>query len=252
MPALLDCNSIPRRALQKRHFYHLYRHHHATEHSRIRAYSTFRSSFSLHRQNAWSRLVFTPQCEPREERQKADNMPLQLCPSGRSPVQRQLSLHWGAEWSTWHWKGRHTCTRGRRRRTRIRSAGTKRHQGSLPWVEHCCKSSCKLLRRWPYLSFIEPSQFLSHDGITTFTELVDAQQNLYNVDYDVAVTLATLGVGLDGDVATEKLSIGCDATSRTSATGDLLGDEVGLEGHNVRIEAYTPVSHRHNVTDTIL
>ena len=81
---------------------------------------------------------------------------------------------------------------------------------------------------------IKCCQFLSHDGITNFTELVDAQQNLYNVGYDLAVTLATLGVSLDGDVLTGKLSLGCDATSRTSATGDLLGDEVGLNGHNVR------------------
>ena len=50
--------------------------------------------------------------------------------------------------------------------------------------------------------------------------------------YDLAVLLATLGVGLDGDVVTEKLSIGCDATSRTSPTGSLLGDELGLDGHN--------------------
>ena len=76
---------------------------------------------------------------------------------------------------------------------------------------------------------------MSHDGITTFGELVDAQQNLYNVGYDLAVTLATLGVGLDGDPVTEKLSIGCDATSRTSATGSLLGDELGLNGHNVSV-----------------
>ncbi|MCJ1478965.1 hypothetical protein MMC13_007649 [Lambiella insularis] len=84
----------------------------------------------------------------------------------------------------------------------------------------------------PGLNAAANHNFLSHDGITTFTELVDAQQNLYNVGYDLAVTLATLGVGLDGDVVTEKLSIGCDATSRTSATGDLLGDELGLDGHN--------------------
>ena len=40
--------------------------------------------------------------------------------------------------------------------------------------------------------------FLSRDGIVTFNELVAAQQNVYNVGYDLAVTLATLGVGLDG------------------------------------------------------
>ena len=68
--------------------------------------------------------------------------------------------------------------------------------------------------------------------------------------YDVAVTLATLGTALDGDVVTGKLSIGCDATSRTSATGDLLGDEVGLEGHNVRIEADSFVAHCYSITKT--
>ena len=76
-------------------------------------------------------------------------------------------------------------------------------------------------------------QFLSHDGITTFSELVDAQQNVYNVGYDLAVVLATLGVALDGDPLTGRLSIGCDATAVTSATGSLLGSELGLNGHNV-------------------
>ena len=76
-------------------------------------------------------------------------------------------------------------------------------------------------------------QFISHDGVTTFSELLDAQQNIYNVGYDLAVLLATLGVGLDGDPVTEKMSIGCDATSRTSATGSLLGSEGGLDSHNV-------------------
>jgi len=56
------------------------------------------------------------------------------------------------------------------------------------------------------------------------------QQNVYGVGYDLAVVLATLGVGLDGDPVTTKLSIGCDATSRTSATGT--GAELGLDGHN--------------------
>jgi hypothetical protein len=34
--------------------------------------------------------------------------------------------------------------------------------------------------------------FLSRDGIVTFNELVQAQQNVYNVGYDLAVVLATL------------------------------------------------------------
>lgn len=74
--------------------------------------------------------------------------------------------------------------------------------------------------------------FLSHDGITTFNELVDMQQNVYGVGYDLAVLLAVFGVGLDGDPVTEKLSIGCDATSRTTAFPGL-GPELGLDGHNV-------------------
>lgn len=76
-------------------------------------------------------------------------------------------------------------------------------------------------------------QFLSHDGITTFDELVDAQQNIYNVGFDLATLLAALGLTLtDGDIVTEKLSIGCDATSRTSFNPVLTGSEPGLNGHN--------------------
>lgn len=81
-------------------------------------------------------------------------------------------------------------------------------------------------------------------------ELVDAQQNLYNVGYDLANLLAIAGVGLvrcpnptadrleltveqDGDlVGTTKLSIGCDATSRTATPGNVLAEELGLNGHN--------------------
>lgn len=49
---------------------------------------------------------------------------------------------------------------------------------------------------------------------------------------------------LDGDVITEKLAIGCDATSRTSATGDLLGEELGLDGHN-KFESDTSLTRDH-------
>ena len=85
-------------------------------------------------------------------------------------------------------------------------------------------------------------QFLAHDGITTFNELVDAQQNIYNVGYDLAVLLATLGLTLsDGDPVTQKVSIGCDATSRTSYSPVLTGSEPGLDGHN-RFEADTSLT----------
>ncbi|KAK4493742.1 hypothetical protein PRZ48_014927 [Zasmidium cellare] len=72
--------------------------------------------------------------------------------------------------------------------------------------------------------------FIAHDGITTFNELIDMQQNVYGVGYDLAVLLAVFGVGLDGDPITTKVSIGCDATTRTASPG--LGPELGLDGHN--------------------
>ena len=63
---------------------------------------------------------------------------------------------------------------------------------------------------------------------------MDAQQNVYNLNYDCAVLFASQGIVDDGDIVTEKLSIGCDATSRTSPGGTgLLGPEGGLNYHNV-------------------
>lgn len=85
----------------------------------------------------------------------------------------------------------------------------------------------------PGLNTAANHNFLAHDGITTYTELVDAQQNVYNVGYDLANLLATLGLTLtDGDIVTQKLSIGCDATTRTSFNPILTGSEPGLDGHN--------------------
>jgi len=85
----------------------------------------------------------------------------------------------------------------------------------------------------PGLNTAANHNFLAHDGITTFNELVDAQQNLYNVGHDLATLLALLGLTLtDGDPVTQKLSIGCDATTRTSYSAALTGSEPGLDGHN--------------------
>ncbi|TKA25221.1 hypothetical protein B0A50_05919 [Salinomyces thailandicus] len=94
----------------------------------------------------------------------------------------------------------------------------------------------------PGLNAAANHNFLAHDGITTFSELVDAQQNVYNVDYDLANLLAVLGLTItDGDLVTEKLSIGCDATSRTSFSPALTGSEPGLDGHN-KFEADTSLT----------
>lgn len=94
----------------------------------------------------------------------------------------------------------------------------------------------------PGLNAAANHNFLAHDGIVTFNELVDAQQNVYNVGYDLALLLAALGLTLtDGDLVTEKLSIGCDATSRTSFSPALTGSEPGLDGHN-KFEADTSLT----------
>ena len=56
--------------------------------------------------------------------------------------------------------------------------------------------------------------------------------------YDLSLILAVIGVVQDGDIVTGKLSIGCDATSRTAALGllGILGRQPGLNSHS-RFEA---------------
>jgi hypothetical protein len=62
---------------------------------------------------------------------------------------------------------------------------------------------------------------------------VDAVQNVYNVGYDLANFLGIVSIFVaDGDLATKKVSIGCDATTRTSVNPVLTGSEPGLDGHN--------------------
>lgn len=75
----------------------------------------------------------------------------------------------------------------------------------------------------------------------TFNELVNAQQNVYNVGYDLSLLLAFLGLQADGDLVTQKLSLGCDATTRTSFAPLLTGSQPGLAGHN-KFEADTSLT----------
>ncbi|KAF8586053.1 hypothetical protein K439DRAFT_1387682 [Ramaria rubella] len=84
--------------------------------------------------------------------------------------------------------------------------------------------------------------FISHDGITTFTEMVAASQNIYNMGWDLAVLLAALAVAEDGDIITEKCSIGREATSETGFLGGILsGKEGGYNDHN-KFEADTSLT----------
>lgn len=86
--------------------------------------------------------------------------------------------------------------------------------------------------RCPGLNTAANHGFLARDGITTFNELVDAQQNVYNVGHDLSLLLAFLGLQADGDLVTTRLSISCDATTRTSINPVLTGSQPGLAGHN--------------------
>ncbi len=63
--------------------------------------------------------------------------------------------------------------------------------------------------------------------------MLDAQQNIWNVGYDLAMALAVIGIGLTGDPVTTKMSIGCDATNRTSFVEPPVGEELGIDAHNV-------------------
>ncbi|KAI9695334.1 MAG: hypothetical protein M1820_008686 [Bogoriella megaspora] len=84
--------------------------------------------------------------------------------------------------------------------------------------------------------------FLARDGVTNYTELVDAVQNVYNMGYDLANFLAVFSIFIaDGDWVTRKMSIGCDATTRTSYSPTLTGNEPGLDGHN-KFEADTSLT----------
>merc|ERR1712032_1687559 len=105
----------------------------------------------------------------------------------------------------------------------VPAPGDTAHQFEAPNPDTDIRGPC------PGLNAAANHHFLAHDGIVTFNELVDAQQNVYNVGYDLATLLALLGLTLtDGDIVTQKLSIGCDATSRTSFTGD--GDNFSFNG----------------------
>ncbi|KAB8760611.1 hypothetical protein FH972_026603 [Carpinus fangiana] len=118
----------------------------------------------------------------------------------------------------------------------VPAPGDTAHQFVAPDYSKDIRGPC------PGLNAAANHGFLSRDGIVTFNELVDAQQNVYNVGYDLAVLLAVLGLTTtDGDIVTEKLSIGCDATTRTSFAPLLTGSEPGLDGHN-KFEADTSLT----------
>lgn len=81
--------------------------------------------------------------------------------------------------------------------------------------------------------------FIARDGITNFAETVDACQNVFNMDWELATIITLIATVLgDGDTITQKFSIGCDATDRTAAVKLLAGSQPGLNGHgNFEVDA---------------
>ncbi|KAL1586231.1 hypothetical protein WHR41_05391 [Cladosporium halotolerans] len=91
----------------------------------------------------------------------------------------------------------------------------------------------------PGMNMLANHGFIARDGITNFQESVDACQNVFNMNWDLAtvITLIALVLG-DGDVLSQKFSIGCDATSRTAAVELIAGSQPGLNGHgNFEVDA---------------
>lgn len=109
----------------------------------------------------------------------------------------------------------------------VPAPGDEAHRFIAPDPEKDIRGPC------PGLNALANHGFIARDGITNYAELTDALQNAYNVGYDLANFLAAFSIyAADGDPITRKLSIGCDATSRTSWNPLITGSEPGLNGHS--------------------
>ncbi|EJT98828.1 heme-thiolate peroxidase aromatic peroxygenase [Dacryopinax primogenitus] len=84
----------------------------------------------------------------------------------------------------------------------------------------------------PGMNTLANHGFISRDGLTTFTELVAGMQNVWNVQWELAVILAVLGIATDGDPVTEMLSIGGAVTQQIGKQGEFTGNYGGLDQHN--------------------
>ncbi|KZT51124.1 Cloroperoxidase [Calocera cornea HHB12733] len=84
----------------------------------------------------------------------------------------------------------------------------------------------------PGMNTLANHGFISRDGLTTWTELVAGMQNVWNVQYELAVLLAVLGIATDGDPVTEMLSIGDQVTQAIGHEGEFTGNYGGLSKHN--------------------
>lgn len=83
----------------------------------------------------------------------------------------------------------------------------------------------------PGLNTLANHGFISRDGITTYSEMIAALQNVYNLNYTAAVGLTVLGFVLDGDPVSELLSIGGSVPLVTGKNGEFTGEYLGISGH---------------------
>ena len=81
--------------------------------------------------------------------------------------------------------------------------------------------------------------FIVCDGLTNYNEMTGAVQNVSNMGYDLSDFLAVFSTFItDGDCVTRKMSIGCNATTRTSINPSISSSQPGLDGYN-KFEAGT-------------
>ncbi|KAM0713376.1 hypothetical protein Q7P37_010338 [Cladosporium fusiforme] len=84
----------------------------------------------------------------------------------------------------------------------------------------------------PGMNMFANHGFVARDGITNLAETVDACQNVFNMDWELATVITLIATVLgDGDTITQRFSIGCDATDRTAGLKLLAGSQPGLNGH---------------------
>jgi len=104
----------------------------------------------------------------------------------------------------------------------------------------------------PGLNMAANHNFISHDGLTNFVELVDFAQNVFNWGWDLATFVATFGIVMDGDPLTSQLSIGCDGGMQVPNTGLNAHNKFETDSSMTRNDFYTsPTGDSYSVNATI-
>lgn len=104
----------------------------------------------------------------------------------------------------------------------------------------------------PALNMAANHNFISHDGLTNFNEMVDMAQNVFNWGWDLAVFVATFGIVMDGDPLTSQLSIGCTGGQPVSNTGLNTHNKFETDGSIARNDYYlSPTGDSYSVNATL-